>query len=164
MSRLQKIIQALQNWEQIAQTTFENNDVKAAILAVSKSKLYNKGETKDGQKLITDIALLRKYKRQRYAGLTVAIKKSKSQIYEYVTLKDSGTFYASFNMKSYRGGFSIFAEGKKGGSDISDNFTKSFTDEKDFYDQVLPPQPEGFAKIKQLILTTFVKNLKNEML
>lgn len=53
-----------------------------------------------------------------YSPVTVAIKRSKGQRTDHVTLKDTGAFYDSFQVKVDRKGFEIIAD-DTGGYDVA---------------------------------------------
>lgn len=54
-----------------------------------------------------------------YAPLTIEIKKSKGQPYDRVTLKDTGEFYESFDVRPFKGGFRIEADAIKEDDDLT---------------------------------------------
>ncbi len=57
-----------------------------------------------------------------YSPFTKEIKKSKGQPIDRVTLKDTGDFYATFNVIPFNGGFTIEADTIKDGEDLQDSW------------------------------------------
>ncbi len=57
-----------------------------------------------------------------YTPFTVLLKKQKGQKTSVTTLKDTGEFYNSFEVKVFKGGFEIDAETIKGDDDLEDKY------------------------------------------
>ena len=57
-----------------------------------------------------------------YTQITIAIKRSKGQPTDRVTLKDTGDYYKSFDVKPYKGGFEIISDPIKEGFNLEDKY------------------------------------------
>jgi len=58
----------------------------------------------------------------KYADVTIAFKRSNSQPFDRVTLKDTGAFYESFNVRYEMGGIVIDADTIKEGDDLRERW------------------------------------------
>ena len=111
-----------------------------------RERLWTKGTYSDGTPIVT-------YKAQppfRYAPFTVAIKKSKGQPTDRVTLRDSGAFYQSIRVVA--GSDSLTIEGD----------TDKFSDNLDT-DGILELSDEDIEKIIPQILEDVQKEIKEAL-
>ena len=59
-----------------------------------------------------------------YAPITVAIKRTEGQPFDRVTLRDTGEFYKSFDVRPLRDGFEIVADTVKENQDLTERWGK----------------------------------------
>ena len=106
MNDFEKLYKELQRFDvnQILKNVWNTPQVQQFIVALntegkSSSQLYNLGEDSDGVKLTPP-----------YSFNTVRIKIEKGQRADHVTLKDTGSFYESFEVDGFEFGFEITAD------------------------------------------------------
>jgi uncharacterized protein YaiL (DUF2058 family) len=91
----------------------DNYDLQNVIIDLNTNEQLYKGRDATGE-LLENIG-------GEYAALTVSYKKSVGEPYDRVTLKDTGFFYKSFNVKAKEKEFEIIADYEK----IDDDGEKS---------------------------------------
>jgi len=84
-----------------------------------KERLNKTGTRSTGEKIKTYSA--ERYGKGVYMPFTIAMKKSKGQPTNRVTLKDTGAFQKSFEKKLLKDAFQIEGESKKPDGEIEDN-------------------------------------------
>jgi hypothetical protein len=90
--------------------------IKLNTEGLPTSQLFNKGEDSLGVSL------------GDYSPFTKQIKAEKGQRLDHITLKDTGDFYETFFVTPFLKGFSINADGNKGGGDnLFDDFGQDIT-------------------------------------
>lgn len=105
--------------QKIMSEVFNDKDLQADIIDLNQSQLYNKGIQSDGTPTGT------------YTKKSIEFKKFKGQPYDHVTLKDTGEFYSTMNVKPDGDGFVINADMVKDDQDLSERWDKALglTDE-----------------------------------
>jgi len=104
------------NLDRILRAVWANPRVQNFIIELNTegqptSQLFQKGEDSTGVSL------------GEYTPFTKAIKVEKGQRIDHITLKDTGDFYETFFVTPFINGFSINADGNKGGGDnLFDDF------------------------------------------
>ena len=95
MSKLQQVIKNLKAIDIVKIAEEAILEDKRAIIQANKAQLYEDGIDSLGRSL------------GRYSPMTIEYKKAAGQPYDRVTLKDTGDFYAGFDLASKEFPFSI---------------------------------------------------------
>lgn len=92
--------------------------VKAKIIQLNtQNQLFDLGIDSTGKKLQSG-SFSALANNEVYAAMTIAIKETKGQPTDRVTLKDKGDFYRSFNVRDTADGWEITAKTIKGDDDL----------------------------------------------
>lgn len=106
----------------------------------TKVQLFNQGEDSEGKKLASIGG--------GYAPSTIKIKKIKRQPTNRVTLKDTGDFYGTFDVKvESNADFTINADTTKGSHDLTERYG----------DDLVGLQEENVKKVMELLEQEFYK-------
>jgi hypothetical protein len=103
------IKEAISFFENIESILFEitnEKDTQDFLIDTLQDQLFTTGEDGDGVSL------------GDYSPITIKIKKRKGQPTDRITLKDTGAFYNSYLIETFKGGFFIEADGKKKDTDL----------------------------------------------
>ena len=85
-----------------------------------------------------------------YTPFTVSVKRSKGQPTDRITLKDTGDFYKSYFITSFKGGFIIDANAKKKDTDLFERYG----------DDVLLPTAESLELIAEYYEERLIEYIK----
>jgi hypothetical protein len=138
------------DFEKAAKEVFSIEEIQNYITDVITERLYNKGLTGSNQTLRTDMA--RNQNKKFYSINTTKIKKGKGQKTNNVTLKDTGDFHKSFDVKVSDDGFEIIADMWKDDKPISDNFRRMYRYEFEFENDITSLQPKELWKLLNKIV------------
>ena len=136
-----KIKQLISNFKtiniyELFDIVFSYDTVQNWIIGTIQNRINDYGVTASLTKMQTNRSFTRKKKGAVYAYRTERIKKKKSDKWETVTLKDTGAFYDSWNIKRYKKSFSITADDIKEEGEIFDNFSKLFRSKQNYIKEV----------------------------
>ena len=144
-TRLDKLFSALDNLNEDQIWLFAvDKDVQDEIIRINtEDQLEEEGIDSLGRKL------------GDYAPSTIAYKRRKGQRYDHVTLKDTGDFYNSFNVKVNVNEIIIYA-------DDSSKYNKPLFEVWGV--DVLGLTDDNMNYIKEMILENYIKFVLNELL
>ena len=101
--------------QKLLRLLFSDNDIQELVIELNtENQLLEKGIDSQGKSLVSIGGA--------YAFATVAIKKRKGQETDFVTLKDTGAFYESFEVVPGKTSFTIEANTFKQGVDLQDRW------------------------------------------
>jgi len=103
---------------QLMDSVIENSRVQDEMIELNHKQLQG-GKDALGQTIVTIGG-------SPYRPMTIRIKRSKGQPFNRVTLKDTGEFYDTFQVKILRDSYEIIADFQKGSDDIRDNFSSQY--------------------------------------
>lgn len=144
MRKLQNIIRRLKKYNDNIDYYLEGATIEAedTIVDMNISQLYDSGEDRDGNKITPE-----------YAPITVAIKQSKGQPTNRVTLRDTFAFQSSIWVQYLKDGFEIRATDLK-----TEKLTQKYGDE------ILGLQDKSVeALIKNFYYPRLIKELRKNL-
>lgn len=139
----------------VSKKIFEMSEIQDFIINNIQDRLENTGVDAFGNRLITDFA--KSQGSRSYSKNTKTIKKAKGQNYSNVTLKDTGTFYNSFQMVLSNTFYSLKANFNKDNNNIFANFQDSYDNFEKFQNAILNLND---AEMKLFINELFLPNFK----
>jgi len=159
ISNLKNVFTIL-NFESILFEVFKMKENQDGYIKIIQDRLFFKGTDSFEDKLSTDKANRSGNASDFYSDYTVKLKKEKNQKTSNVTLKDSGKFYKSMQGLVSKNEFEVNADFK----DIFDNFSQSYSNNKEFQEAILDlTEMERYAFLQVEILPDFITILKRQL-
>lgn len=94
------------NRDVIFKKVFDNKGVQQQVVDLNQSQMYDDGVDSKGDSL------------GKYSPFTIALKEKKGQRIDHITLKDTGEFYGSMQVKAQRDEIIVSADMKKPDTDL----------------------------------------------
>jgi len=142
---------------------FGSSEIKEVMIEMNQSQLKEDGKASTGQKLRTDTA--KEQGEEYYSFFTTRLKIAFGKDFRPVALYDSGLFHDSIKVFEQKTQVVFQANFNKGGGHIWDNFTTTWSSEREFENAILGLSTEHFViLIDKYIYPMFVQEVENGML
>ena len=135
---LNKILSLEGKEDEIIEEITKQKETQDFIIFLLQEQLFNTGADGKGKTLGI------------YTPFTISEKKRKGQPFDRVTLKDSGDFYRSYFIETFKGGFIVDADDEK-----DDKYLFEF-----YGDDVILPNPETLELIADYYVQQLIEYFK----